>query len=85
MNPGFAAKMRAALPELPDAPSPGQVEAWVELAELVGDPGFRAAVRRMAEFQAEESARGTAQDGWPRLTEITIEKASAWFIAALRR
>jgi DNA-binding transcriptional MerR regulator len=77
VNPGFAAKMRATLPELPDDPSPEQVDAWVELAELVGDPGFRASVRRMAEFQAEESARGAAQEGWPGLTEITVEKASA--------
>ncbi|GAA0246433.1 MerR family transcriptional regulator [Actinomadura nitritigenes] len=77
VNPEFAAKMRAALPELPDDPSPEQVDAWVELAELVGDPGFRAAVRRMAEFQSEESARGGAQEGWQDLTAVTVEKVSA--------
>ncbi|KAB2381049.1 MerR family transcriptional regulator [Actinomadura montaniterrae] len=83
VNPAFAAKMRATLPELPDDPSPEQVDAWVELAELVGDPGFRASVRRMAEFQAEESARGAAQEGWPGLTEITVEKASAAIAAGI--
>jgi DNA-binding transcriptional MerR regulator len=77
VNPEFAAKMRATLPELPDDPSPEQVDAWVELAELVGDPDFRASVRRMAEFQDEESARGTAQESWPGLTEITVAKAGA--------
>ncbi|QKG23762.1 MerR family transcriptional regulator [Actinomadura verrucosospora] len=75
VNPEFAAKMRAALPELPDDPSPEQVDAWVELAELVGEPGFRAAVRRMAEFQSEESARGAAVEGLAGLTELTARKA----------
>ncbi|WP_067821088.1 MerR family transcriptional regulator [Actinomadura kijaniata] len=56
--PGFADRMRAAVPELPDDPTPEQVEAWVELAELVQDPGFRASVRRMAEYQHSEMERG---------------------------
>lgn len=77
VNPGFAAKMRAALPELPDDPEPEQVDAWVELAELVGDPDFRAAVRRMAEFQA----AGVEQDAYPedpaRLGRLTGEKIAA--------
>ncbi|MGI5324577.1 MerR family transcriptional regulator [Actinomadura nitritigenes] len=77
VDPEFAAKMRAALPELPDDPSPEQVDAWVELAELVGDPGFRGAVRRMAEFQSEESARGAAQQGGEDLTAVTVERVSA--------
>lgn len=81
VHPEFAAKMRAALPELPDDPSPEQVDAWVELAELVGDPDFRAAVRRMAEFQSEESARGAAreggQDSGQELTAVTVERVSA--------
>ena len=40
---------RSLTPELPDDdPAPDQVEAWVELAGLSRDPGFRTAVRRMA-------------------------------------
>ncbi|MFE4515322.1 MerR family transcriptional regulator [Kitasatospora sp. NPDC056783] len=57
-NPEFVAMMRSAMPELPDEPRAEQVEAWVELGELVQDPGFRAAVRRMAERQAAERADG---------------------------
>jgi DNA-binding transcriptional MerR regulator len=57
-NPAFVELLRTSMPELPDDPSPEQVEAWVELAELVQDPGFRAAIRRMAEHQAEERAQG---------------------------
>ncbi|MEV3921411.1 MerR family transcriptional regulator [Actinomadura coerulea] len=76
LHPGFAEKMRAALPELPDEPEPEQVDAWVELAELVGDPGFRASVRRMAEFQAAEVARGTVpEDRFAALADLTLEKA----------
>ena len=52
VDPDFAARMRSARPELPDEPSPEQVEAWVELARLVEDPGFRARVRAMSEGQA---------------------------------
>src|SRR4029453_6500181 len=55
-NPDFVAMMRSAMPELPDDPSPEQVDAWVELAELVQDPDFKASVRRMAELQAAERA-----------------------------
>ncbi len=37
---GIAASMRALPPHLPDDPSTDQVQAWVELAELVADPAF---------------------------------------------
>ncbi|MFJ8435309.1 MerR family transcriptional regulator [Kitasatospora sp. NPDC094019] len=57
-NAEFVDMMRAAVPELPDDPEPEQVHAWVELAELTQDPDFRAAVRRMAEYQAAERERG---------------------------
>lgn len=53
-NPDFVAMLRSAMPELPDDPEPEQVEAWVELAELVQDPDFKARIRRMAEHQAAE-------------------------------
>jgi DNA-binding transcriptional MerR regulator len=45
---GIAAGMRTLPTELPDDPSTEQVAAWVELAELVADPDFRARVREMA-------------------------------------
>ena len=38
----------AAAPDLPDDPSAEQVEAWVDLAELVADRGFREQVRQVA-------------------------------------
>ncbi|WP_433789190.1 MerR family transcriptional regulator [Actinoplanes sp. CA-252034] len=37
---------RAARPELPDHPTAAQLEAWIELADLLRDAGTRQAVRR---------------------------------------
>ena len=54
----FAEWMRSAKPRLPDDPNPAQVEAWVELAELINDQSFRAAVREMWRRQAERMAAG---------------------------
>ncbi|MFJ5778993.1 MerR family transcriptional regulator [Streptomyces sp. NPDC093094] len=72
-NADFVDMLRSALPELPDDPGPGQVEAWVELAELTQDPGFRAAVRRMAEYQAAERAQGDTTGLHHELTEAVRE------------
>ena len=44
----IAQGMRTMPAELPDEPSAEQVDAWVELAELVGDDDFRRRVREMA-------------------------------------
>jgi DNA-binding transcriptional MerR regulator len=57
-NPEFVAMMRSAMPELPEDPAPAQLEAWVELAQLVRDPAFKAGVRRAAEHQVAERADG---------------------------
>lgn len=45
---GIAGTMRTLPPTLPDDPTTEQVQAWIELAELAGDPAFRARVREMA-------------------------------------
>ncbi|QHC23870.1 helix-turn-helix domain-containing protein [Streptomyces sp. GS7] len=44
----LAHAMRTMPAHLPADPTPEQVEAWVELAELVGDAAFRKRVREMA-------------------------------------
>ncbi|WP_069114118.1 MerR family transcriptional regulator [Jiangella alba] len=51
-DPSFVEHMRSVRVDLPDDPTPAQVEAWVELAELVQDPSYRARVRQMAEAGA---------------------------------
>lgn len=66
LGPDFVPMMRSAMPDLPDEPTHDQVSAWVELAELVQDPGFRARVRQTAVAQAraraETPAEPTSQD-----------------------
>lgn len=49
INPDFGAGMRSAKPQLPEDPTPEQLQAWIELAELVQDKGFRHRIRQMSE------------------------------------
>jgi DNA-binding transcriptional MerR regulator len=44
----FQARMRGATPELPDDPTDEQVDAWLELADLVRDEDFRGRLREMS-------------------------------------
>ncbi|GAA3850492.1 MerR family transcriptional regulator [Streptomyces sp. NPDC003631] len=54
----FAGVRRSMSPEMPDSPDAEQLRAWVEWAELVLDPDFRAGMRRMVEDHAAEQALG---------------------------
>ncbi|MBB3050192.1 DNA-binding transcriptional MerR regulator [Prauserella isguenensis] len=60
----FYAWMRSAKPELPDDPSPQQLEAWIEFAELVSDAEFRALIRGMGEQQAQRREAGQDVDAF---------------------
>ncbi|MFJ2863860.1 MerR family transcriptional regulator [Kitasatospora sp. NPDC087314] len=51
----FAAVVRSLTPEPTDDLEPEQVEAWVELAELAADDGFRGLLRQLAEDEAAEA------------------------------
>jgi hypothetical protein len=60
---GIARGMRQLPADLPDDPSPEQVSAWVELAEMVADESFRERARSMAlagQNAAAPSARNQA-------------------------
>jgi DNA-binding transcriptional MerR regulator len=63
-SPGTAIAdgMRTMPAELPDDPSTEQVQAWVELADLVADPAFRARVRDMAVHGAERAGEPAGLD-----------------------
>ncbi|WP_202919001.1 helix-turn-helix domain-containing protein [Saccharothrix deserti] len=58
LEPGFERMMRSVRVELPDDPSTEQLEAWIELANLVRDPDFRASIRRMSVRHEELRAEG---------------------------
>ncbi|MGW0748793.1 MerR family transcriptional regulator [Streptomyces sp. NPDC002587] len=65
-HPAFAAVTRSLTPELPDDPAPEQIEAWVELAELVQDHDFRPTLHGMAQDLATDRAPDDAA-GLPRV------------------
>jgi DNA-binding transcriptional MerR regulator len=71
-DPVFAARMRSVSLDLPDDPTPAQVEAWVELAEMVQDPSYRARVRQMAEAGASASASASVSAGGPPAAEVAL-------------
>lgn len=45
---GHIAESMRGLPDLPDEPTPEQVDAWIELGELIADEDFRMRARQMA-------------------------------------
>ena len=63
-----ADKLAMGAPALPDDPSPEQVAAWVELAELLRNPDFVATSRRMAE-------RARAKGPEPDVAQFEVGKA----------
>ena len=58
IEPEFGQRMRSVTPDLPEDPTPEQVEVSVELAELVQEPGFRRRVREMSEGHSAARAAG---------------------------
>ncbi|WP_330173595.1 MerR family transcriptional regulator [Streptomyces sp. NBC_01498] len=63
--------------ELPDDPTPDQVDAWIELAELVRDPGFRARLRTWMELNTPVPGQGRppgASIWWARQAVQTVEE-----------
>ncbi|MET8116170.1 MerR family transcriptional regulator [Streptomyces prasinus] len=61
--------------ELPDDPAPEQVDVWIELAELVRDPGFRARLRTWTELNTPAPGQGPppgASVWWARQVVQTV-------------
>jgi len=86
MEPGFAARMRSVSPDLPEDPTAEQVDAWIELAELVQDPEFKASIRRMSEQHAAAREAGELQApdaGWQEAAERVSERAGAALAAGI--
>jgi DNA-binding transcriptional MerR regulator len=65
---GVADKLRIGAPELPEEPTPDQVAAWVELAELLRDPDYIATSQRMAQ-------RALAEGPEPDVAQFEVGKA----------
>ncbi|MEU5090100.1 MerR family transcriptional regulator [Streptomyces sp. NPDC021356] len=74
---GRAAVRRSMTPELPDSPTQEQVEAWVELAELSLDPGFRDAMRGLVADHVADLPDGVGTPPRPDVFAVTRERAAA--------
>ncbi|WP_327001911.1 TIGR03086 family metal-binding protein [Dactylosporangium sp. NBC_01737] len=53
--PAYRDGLLAATPDLPEQPTTGQLDAWIELAGLVRSPQLRAGFARMAAYAAEHA------------------------------
>jgi DNA-binding transcriptional MerR regulator len=61
---GMRSHLRQAIPELPEDPTPEQVDAWVELATLIQDPEFRGKVRALADYSTPRQTQyGEREEG----------------------
>jgi hypothetical protein len=60
VDPAIQERMRSIAVDLPQEPTPEQVDAWVELAEMVQDPEFRAQMRKVVEFNAADQDHAAA-------------------------
>ncbi|RAJ49896.1 hypothetical protein K376_06632 [Streptomyces sp. PsTaAH-130] len=61
VDPEVRERLRATTVDLAEDPTPEEVDAWVELAELLQDPEFRARMRRAMELNAADGAPGEAR------------------------
>ena len=76
---GVARGMRQMQAELPDDPAPEQVDAWIELGELVADENFRRRARAMAlaggQTETQTSAQTAAQTSGSPDYQLVQEQA----------
>ncbi len=74
VNPKWTAQMiHLSTPQLPDEPGAQQIDAWIELTGLVGDPDFIAVMRA----NARDSKGFGLRDGFQSDYEALVTKASA--------
>jgi len=76
----LAAMRDCMLPELPDEPTTAQLDAWLELAELFADTGFRENLRRQSE---EYWKRPGDEAEAARINEAVLAEASAALAAGI--
>jgi DNA-binding transcriptional MerR regulator len=75
-----AAWMRKVRADLPDDPTPEQVEAWIEFVELVQDKDFRALIRNMVLENAKQVEAGEdvalVSEAWKSSVERAVTRAT---------
>ncbi|MGX1267077.1 hypothetical protein [Streptomyces phaeoluteigriseus] len=84
VGPRLRDRLRTYSIELPDDPTPEQVDAWIELAELVRDPDFRTRLRTWLELNTPTSGRSRPPGvsiWWARQVMQTVAEVRARGIA----
>ncbi|MCL2734402.1 MAG: MerR family transcriptional regulator [Actinomycetia bacterium] len=81
-DPRFAGAMRSLSAHLPDDAAPERLQAWVDLAELSEDPGFRAYMRQLVTDEATERERSGGTAGLRRDLAATVDALVAPAVAA---
>ncbi|GAA0739097.1 MerR family transcriptional regulator [Dactylosporangium roseum] len=67
----FSARMRSVSADLPDDPTDEQVDAWIELAEMVREPDFRARLREMSRRSFTAATPRAVPTDWSEITWFT--------------
>ncbi|WP_439658647.1 MerR family transcriptional regulator [Lentzea sp. HUAS TT2] len=78
IDPGLRERVRELSIDLPEDPTPDQVDAWIELAELLQDPGFRARLGTFLELNTPAPGREKppgATIWWARQVVNTVAQA----------
>jgi DNA-binding transcriptional MerR regulator len=78
----FTKMMRGVTPELPDEPSEAQLDAWLELAELIRDGSFRDRLRAMSSWMRSDAV-GTGRGARPAAGPMPTEPGAARDLADL--
>lgn len=78
-----AAVRRSMTPTLPADPTEEQLNAWVELAELALDAGFRADLRRLTEGHLTGDADGDPTGPRPDVVAVTRSVAGAAVVSGI--
>jgi DNA-binding transcriptional MerR regulator len=72
----FTTMMRGVSPDLPDEPTDEQLDAWVELAELIRDESFRSRLREMNAWMRSPEGR---DDVMPTDPKVAVELSEQVF------
>ncbi|GAB3213346.1 MerR family transcriptional regulator [Marinactinospora thermotolerans] len=82
---GFVDRLRTMRPVLPEDPTATQLEAWIELAELVRDPGFRTEVRaHLRETYSDDLGRTMASEPFQEFIHSSGSRLMEEVIAVYR-
>ncbi|WP_042393246.1 helix-turn-helix domain-containing protein [Streptacidiphilus carbonis] len=76
-GPELQARLRGAAHHLPDDPTQEQTDAWLELAELMSDPGFQQHVRSAVEQSSQPERHGRFAENLDRTVGAALREGLA--------